>query len=127
MEHAQKMVMVPYEQQTGGGEIMHVQPSIEPMKKGNKIKDHALERQKRLLSIVLKLAEVKRYNNHLEIRRRDGTFMQNTDLIALLLQAVTPGRILLGQQEFVDLLREARVDPELVANLNIRSILLKRS
>ena len=41
MEHAQKMVMVPYEQQTGGGEIMHVQPSIEPMRKGNKIKDHA--------------------------------------------------------------------------------------
>lgn len=90
-------------------------------RRGNRIYEHGVDRQNRFISILADLAEIKGYNKQREIRRRDGSFIERSDIRALLANVVSRGKEIHGQEEFVELLREAKVDPDLITNLNIKS------
>ncbi|KAI1291115.1 hypothetical protein HDE_07692 [Halotydeus destructor] len=96
-------------------------------RKGNLIRERALERQRRMLKIIMKLAAVKGYNDLDHIRLEDGSYMRGSDLVPLLMHALSPGRIVVGLSEFVQLLHYANVEPELIVNETVRSMLEKLS
>ncbi|RWS26471.1 hypothetical protein B4U80_02435 [Leptotrombidium deliense] len=60
------------------------------------------------LKIILKLAKINAYDENGRIRDKSGTFIENIS------------RVLLAEKEFIDLLNEANIDPELIINDNVR-------
>ncbi|KAI1278129.1 hypothetical protein HDE_14405 [Halotydeus destructor] len=93
--------------------------------KGNFIRDRAVEKQRKLLRIVLKLAGVKGYNHLDQIKLKNGSYMQGTDIVILLIHALSPGKLITGLSEFVDLLHDAQVAPEMIINEHVRAMLEK--
>lgn len=73
-----------------------------------------------LPSLLLTLASGHGYNEALNIRGRDGTFLPETNVLALAGYAVTPERFLPGKSDFVALLTSLHVDAELIANETMR-------
>jgi len=118
------MRLVPEEQieqveqveQVGGN--MEVSPPTEPRTK-------PFEKITKLIHIILKLANSKAYNLDRQIRLKDGSYMQNSDIITLLNYAMTPGRVIIGENEFIQLLYEAHITPDLIINDNLRPKLVK--
>ncbi len=83
-------------------------------------------KQNRTDQIMKKLVEVNGYSDTtLQIRDIDGNFIRNTDVEALVGYALKPNRNPKGLEEFVDLLCEARVNPDLIINQHIREKLLR--
>ncbi|RWR99124.1 hypothetical protein B4U79_14112, partial [Dinothrombium tinctorium] len=66
------------------------------------------------------LAKINAYDNEGRIRDSKGEFISNSSLIQLLSHAMTASRILLAEKEFIDLLYEADVDPDLIINDNVK-------
>lgn len=95
-------------------------------KKENSIRKYAAERQKKLLIIVLKIAQYGGYDTDGRIKSKDGSFLASSDIIPLLLHALSPGRNLHGLDEFIDLLYRAGVNPEDIINTNVRELLRMR-
>ncbi|KAI1289513.1 hypothetical protein HDE_08677 [Halotydeus destructor] len=94
-------------------------------KKGNFIMIRAIERQRKLLRIILKLAAVNGYNDLDHIQLEDGSFLKGSDVVPLLMHALSPGKVVVGLKEFVDLLYRANVTPDLVTNENVKAMLSK--
>ena len=86
----------------------------------NSIRAHALNRLRKLLTIVLKLAKVQGYNDNYQIKGQDGNYIERTDLQSLLNWAVSQDKVMVGLNEFVDLLKKAGVTPEDVLNENLK-------
>lgn len=84
-----------------------------------------LDKFLRQMQIILKIAKINGYDIGGRIRDQTGNFMENSSLINLLSYSMTPGRVLVGEKEFVDLLFEANVDPDSILNDNIRAKLYK--
>ena len=61
----------------------------------------------------------------MRIKNENGIFVDNSNIINLLSNATTPTKVLLGQEEFVNLLFKAGVEPELLSNENIRVRLMR--
>lgn len=124
MKYARKVVVVPFDEEEegephqDGGEI--VEP---PQPKGNRIKQYALDRQRKFLSIILKIASINGYDAEGRIKLRDGRYMERSDILNLLTHALSPGRSVSGLQEFVELLREANVPSEMIINENVRAMM----
>ena len=95
--------------------------------KGNSIRKYAHERQRKMFSVILKLAAYGGYDTTGRIKLKDGTFMERSDIISLLMYSLSPGRSVKGITEFVDLLHAAGVHPDEVINLNVRELLRKSS
>lgn len=129
MEHSQKVLLTPSESgkvriQPFETEKIEVSEDMkEDKKKGNRIREHALERNRRLIGIVLKLAEIKGYNDKFQIRNTDGRYLPNSDVITLVLHSISQGRSLEGLREFAALLKEANVNPEFITNENVRALM----
>lgn len=122
MKYASKLVFSPVESMTGGG------VDIEPVKKpANVIKRYARERQHKFLKIILRLAAINGYDEEGRIKLADGTYMSQSDIVALLQHALSPGRNISGMNEFIALLREAKVSPDLLINETVKSMLLGHS
>lgn len=120
------MVMRPFEEeeagvnQDGSGADMITQtesPAFASQPK-NRIKAHTLDRQKKLLTIILKLAQVKAYNEYGNIRATDGKYRY--DIVPLLTYALSRDQGVHGLDDFVALLKEAGVTPDLILNENLR-------
>jgi hypothetical protein len=73
-----------------------------------------------LASLLLKLASGHGYNESLNIRGQDGTFLPETNVLALASYATTPERYLPGKSDFVGLMSMLGIDPELIANEPMR-------
>lgn len=86
----------------------------------NTIRAHAEERQRKLVLIIMKLASIRGYDAQGHIRRKDGSYMEDTEVIPLVLYAVTKDKLMLGMREFVELLIEAGVTEDDVLNENLR-------
>ena len=60
------------------------------------------------------------YDENRRILGRDGKYIDNTDIIQLIQHAMSPGKILFGENEFLDLLQRSRVPTEFILNENVR-------
>jgi hypothetical protein len=107
MSHAKKVVMA---------------ADMEPIK--DEIKDKIYGKMYKTVDIIAKLADIKGYDKTYRIQAPDGSYMPNSNLITLITHAMSSGRVLHGEQEFIALLYRAGVEPELVLNDNVKSKLI---
>lgn len=98
-----------------------------PVRRGNAIRNHAIDRQRRLLQIMMKLAAVSGYNEDGNLKNKDGTYNKETDIISLLMYALAREKAMRGIDQFVDLLLEARVPPMLITNENLKQKMLRNN
>ena len=125
MKYTKKMILVPIQeggssdqQQTSTLDYENTSPKE---KSGNAIRRYTMERQQKLLSIVMKLALTSGYDSYGRMKDRNGNYIQ--DISPLLLHALSPGRSLRGMERFVQLLYESGVEPDEIINVNIREML----
>lgn len=114
-----KIELVPYEQTMVqlGGEIET------EAKKGNAIRQHAFERQRKLLLVILQLAKSNLYSDDLSIKLKNGDHLNSNQFINLLNYSLSPGKAITGIQDFVEILFEAKVTPEMLINENVKTLL----
>lgn len=124
MLSARKIVVEPIENQEGGENDGQLTLPVES-KVHDKIKHKIYDKLHRFLKIILKIASKSGYDDNLEIQRSDGTYMPRSNIVDLLTHAMSPGKILHGEREFVELLYNCSVDPDLLLNENVRSKLLQ--
>ena len=114
--------------QTGNGvedlELVEQMPPQAQQKKGNTIRDYAMDRQRRLLQIIMRIASIQGYNDKGNIKDKDGKFLEGTDIVPLILYSVTKERLVKGIDSYVDLLIEAKVPPEVITNENLKQRLI---
>ena len=79
------------------------------------------DRQTRYLTMALKLARIGGFNDLLNIRRQDGSFNSNSNIIRLLNLTQTKVRSYDGVDELILLLKEAEIPPDYIINENIRA------
>lgn len=130
------MVLVPAQDGDGESDFFATSETHQPEdatqteykipKKENSIRKYAADRQRKLLNVVLRVAAYGGYDEMGRIKTKDGSFMESSDIVPLLLYALSPGRQVHGLDEFVDLLYRADVDPEDIINTNVRELLRKR-
>lgn len=135
MSAFRKVVMIPFNQHQQGGSVDAEAPALAendsgesgPRKKpsGNVIRQRSLEKQRRLLRIIMHLAAVNGYNANDEIKLSNGKYMQGSDIVSLLTYALTPGRLVSGIKEFVELCHEAGVPETLIANESVKAMLAR--
>ena len=80
-----------------------------------------------LLRVMSKIANVNGYDETGRIRDKSGNFINKTDIAVLLLNAMLPGKLIVGANHFVSLMREAQVNPDWILNENIRYKLMSSS
>lgn len=134
MAKLQKVVMTPYlsdeevvfPKQEGGNFSMVPEQHVAADVPKNKIKRYAMERQRKLLKIILRLATVNGYDNQERIKLKNGSYLEQSDVVSLLLYTLSPGKKVVGLEDFVDLLREAGVTSDMVINENVKAMLENR-
>jgi len=77
----------------------------------------------RIIKIVLKLASVNGYDDEGRVKGANG-YISGSSLVVLLNYALSFGQPLIGELEFIRLLKEANVDPDLIVNENLKNKLL---
>src|SRR6266700_2337321 len=86
--------------------------------------DRDLDKIHKFLYIVLKVALRNGYNNDFSLNDINGRPIYDTNIAELLNEALSPQKILLGENDFVRLLYEAEVDSNWIVNENIKAKLL---
>lgn len=119
------MVLIPESEaiQRGGGDPMDITADNADAPKGNKIRRHAAERQRKMLSIVLKLASKQLYDTAGRFDTKNG----KVEIAPLLMYALTPGRTYPALDEFVDVLHIAGVTADEVINGSVKEMLRARA
>ena len=95
--------------------------------KRNIIKENALERQQRLLQIIMHIASIKGYNENRNIKDKNGNFVEGSDIVPLILYSLTKQKSIEHIDQFVDLLIEAKVPPQIITNEILRQRLMNSS
>lgn len=96
----------------------------EPPKTVTKNREKIFGKIHRLLKIIMKLAKIDGYDLNGRIRLSDGSYMERSSLVDLLTHAMSAGRIIIGEDAFIDLLKRANIEPELIINENVRAKLM---
>jgi hypothetical protein len=99
--------------------ITSAPPSAAPMV--SKKRNAHFDKLTRLLKIILKLANIEGYNQEGKIKTPSGDYLMHSDIVSLLNHAMTVGRVLIGEQEFIKLLYKAQIEPDLIVNENVKS------
>jgi hypothetical protein len=130
MDHSQKMVLTNFE-----SEIANPIPSLpiatDPStqlsseKKAKSQSHPLLDKLTRQIKIILKLAKIGAYDTDLRIRGEGDEFINNSNIINLLADATATSKVLIGYNEFIKLLYEANVEPELIINENVKYQLIR--
>jgi hypothetical protein len=128
----QKMIAMPVEMESNEiqqnnpeglneSELTHSLSSTKITKnKGRKI-NYFVDKLGRIMKIFLKLANIKAYDVIGRVRDQKGNYISDSDIISLINHAMTHGKLLLAQNEFIRLLHEAQVEPDLIINENIKA------
>ena len=82
------------------------------------------DKMQKLLKIVLKIAVHNAYIDYFRINDSNGNPINESDVVALLLHALSAGKLLIGEEDFIRLLYEADVNPNWIVNENVRVRLL---
>ena len=129
MRHAKKVMLIP--QEGTGPEFNMLElntQEVSPLtqKRANSIRKYTYERELKRCKILLKLAMYGGYDDLGRIKLSDGSFMEDSDIVPLLMHVLSPGRNIKGINEFVDLLHRAGVSPEFIINASVRDMLMRR-
>jgi hypothetical protein len=136
MSHIRKLVLVPADSmrhQKGYGEppedsgLANDEQASAPSgndKTHKKRIERDIDKIRKLILIILKLAKHNSYNENFEIYNKNGSVIRDTDIVSLLNNALTFQRNLIGLDRFVEILHEANVDPNWIVNDNIKAKLL---
>ena len=79
-----------------------------------------VDKYRRIMTILLKLAIISAYNLNGEIRGSDGNFIPRSDIIKLTSISFSKDRQITGEDAYISLLSRARIDPSLLTNECIR-------
>ena len=117
MENARKLTIVPFNED-----------NIDPPKYNlNKTKKKSItqsDKVKRMIQVILKLAKIEGYDENGRIKAKNGIYLEKSNIINLLNYSMTIGSPLIGEYEFVELLKECKIDPNLIINEKIKSKLI---
>ena len=131
MSSAKKVILIPAKRekiQIGGGADDDLNSGVltsEIIPKNDKIKSKIYDKIHRFIKIILKLAKYVGYDNDLRIKLKNGKYLEKSNIVDLLTLAMSVGRVLYGENEFIELLANSDVDPELIINENVRSKLFQ--
>jgi hypothetical protein len=126
MSHIKKSILIPAELQEQRFDNQHNETMDEltnDVVKKKKIRQ-TVDRIKRIMKIILKLAKINGYDTEGRVLNDEGNYVENSNILTLLNHAMTKGRILIGQSDFISILHKASVEPDLIVNENVRSKLL---
>ena len=135
MLSAKKITLVPPEQSGGStnlnGEIDNnnsgsVSIPTEKPEKMDRIKFKIYDKIHRFIKVILKLAQSNSYDENLRIKTKSGSYLDKSNIVDLLTHAMSPGKFLHGEDEFVNLLADSNVDPELIMNQNLKIKLINQ-
>lgn len=120
MEHARKMRMMPAEavrpvQAKQAPYMVSDANIVKQDKKSSGISGRARE-----LKLVWKIALAKGYDEYGRLIDSNGQVVANSDIGTLIGHALSHGRALVGENEFIQLLKRANVEPELILNENLK-------
>lgn len=137
MGKVRKMTVIPFEEQEEEEpqssqsectqQIGHGQEGGNEKVKSVSIRERANLKLINLLRVMSKLASIQGYDEEGRIQSRSGGYMNNTDIAFLLQNSMAPGKLIVGQDEFIHLLIKAKVNPDLILNENVRSKLLNEN
>lgn len=90
---------------------------MEPASPGpGRPKKDPISRIHKILRLILKLAQVDAYDINFQIKSENGVPVPKSDVGRLTLQALSPGRVILGEEEFVRMLHKAGIYPDEIVN-----------
>ena len=73
------------------------------------------------LKIILKLARVDAYDLNGQVKDDEGNVIDNSDIARLTFQALSPGRVSVGEDEYIMMLFKAGIYPEELINDHYRN------
>ena len=76
---------------------------------------------RRAIKLTLLLCRVQAFNENFEIKGRNGEYLKNTNIVEFLLDALSKAEPPAGRKDFLQLLYEAKVDPEIIVNADLRN------
>lgn len=134
VSYAKKMTLVPVDETTQPTTqdfptevvVPVSQPSATSTTKRNSIRKYALERQRKMIRVILKLAQSGSYDMDGSLLRTDGSPLEDADMVSLLLYTMSPGRVVRGLHDFVEILINAGVTAADVINTQVKEMLMKR-
>ena len=127
MQSAKKVILVPPKNSQVGGSVESddiysengkLSTSVE--KSTDKIKSKIYDKIHRFIKVILKLARTVGYDEDLRIKLNNGKYLEKSNIVDLLTHAMSVGKVLYGENEFIRLLAESEVDPDLIINDNVR-------
>ena len=118
MNHVRKMTLVPFDQEDKSEQSIHEEKA--QFGEGSKERTNPRQKMNDLLNIMLKLALIRAFDDKGRIRNKNGEYIENTDISLLLTNAMTPGRIIIAEEAFIELLKEANIPATLFRNENIK-------
>lgn len=130
MSSAKRILLVPsndsLKYQTGDGRVGEVNNSaVSNAHKTKSAKTNILEKINKFVKVILMLARNFGYNEDFNIKLNNGKFLDRTNVIDLLDNAMSVGKVLYGESEFIELLFKSGVTPDMIINENIRYKLMK--
>lgn len=121
MDMSEKAVVVPFSDVAG----TTATPSSDNQgKKKMSAYAKSIEKLVKMLKIVLRLAKINAYTDDGEIRDEFGNVISNSNLINLLQKLMVNEKLLVGKNEFLKLLHNAKVPPDWVTNEDMKTRLL---
>lgn len=128
MEFSDKVTVVPHTNTTSSNieTQTEVIPQKEKKSKGSQTLPtmKAAEKLAKLLKIILKIASINGYDEEGRIKDDNGVTIFQSDLVSLLQKAMSYEKVLVGKNEFINLLYKANVSPELLVNDDMRARLM---
>ena len=127
MQSAKRVILVPPSQTGGSIEADSGSLAIDVGKteKIDKIKFKIFDKIRRFCQVIMDLAENKSYDrNTLKIRKSDGSYLDKSNVVDLLIHAMSVGKVLYGEDEFIALLAKCNIDPDLIMNENVKTKLI---
>lgn len=83
------------------------------------------EKLAHLIRILIPLAQIRAFNEQGHLLSPDGSYNSKTNIADLLENLLEDGKLLTGQDEFIQLLTKANVDPKLIRNEMVRRKMLE--
>lgn len=117
MRYANKIALL----QQGGNEFISsdVQPTAAPR---NSVRSYALQRQTKMVKLILKLALAGVYDSNGTMRSSSG---ERISVVPFIMHCFKPGKVLSGLDEFINLMSQAGIEPDQVINENVKQMLLR--
>lgn len=128
MQSAKRVILIPPKNNQvgmGNSEELNGAISLPVEKSTDKIKSKIYDKIHRFIKIILKIAKTVGYDEDSRIKLKNGEYLKNSNIVDLLTHAMSAGKVLHGENEFIELLADSDVDPSLILNENVKAKLIR--